>query len=442
MRKINPLWVLLPLFFIQNCLFADAARSLPLVSAGRISQPVVLDGRLQEPFWERIPEASSFNILGRRTVPALKTSFKVAYTDQFILLGVFCAEPEMDKLRAVAEHRDDSQVCSDDSIELFLQPDNGYYYQFAANSAGLIYDGRRPARMGLSAKEMQEGLLWDGAWEAMVFHGPDFWSAELRIPFAILELGIAGNAPWRINLGRTESRVGYSSWAPVKKGFHDLESYGTLQKMEPDLNGQALDFSQVKFPDFLIGSNRFSLALPTLIADDSFQVRQSLRVWEPGLLPERQLLLENLRPENGFLHLSLEVGIQHAEELQELILEIVDGSGRTQGLLTHLFRPPKPFTVSLPWSSFSNDDKALPVNCVLQASPQSAKALLHFSLRRAASTLPLLQQRVKLHRTGKSTHFVPLRKLPEHGHYQLHWTLEFQGLEETSSGKIDFFFLK
>ncbi len=442
MRKINLTLALLTLFLFQNRFFAAAETNLPSVTAARISGPVTLDGRLQEPFWEKIPEASSFNILGRRTVPALKTSFKVAYTDQFILFGVFCADSEMDKLRTVAEYRDDSQVCSDDSIELFLQPDNGYYYQFAVNAAAFIYDGRRPSRLDISAKEMKDGLLWDGAWEAMVFHGPDFWSAELRIPFATLDLANAGDAPWRINVGRTESRLGYSSWAPVQKGFHDLAAYGTLLELKPKLENHALDFSQLCFPELLIGSNRFSLSMPTLVANDSFQVRQSLRVWEPGPLPQRQLLPQEAQSENGVLNLSLEINAHQPEKLQELILEISDSSGKTQGLLTHLFRPPKLFMASLPWSSFSSRDKTLPVHCILRASPQSAKALLHFQLYKVGSTLPLLDKRVKLRQAGESTQYIPLRNLPEHGHYQLHWTLEFQGLEKPEKGENEFFFLK
>ncbi|MFA6931636.1 MAG: carbohydrate-binding family 9-like protein [Lentisphaeria bacterium] len=378
----------------------------------------------------------------RRTSPLQKTAFKIAFTSEFLLVGIHCAEQEVDKLSSRAAQRDDSQVCSDDSVEFFLQPDNGFYYQFAVNAAGIAYDGRRPATEGITAAQMLAGLLWDGAWEVMVHCDRDFWSAELRIPFAILDPGSGGPGTWRMNLGRTESRLGYSSWAPVQKGFHDLPRYGELQGLQLDRNSYCLDLSQIQMPEFCIGRNRFSLSIPCKIANGQFQLRQSSRIWQPGLLPERRMVDPLLLSENGQLMVKMELNISHPETLQEFILEICDMNGRLQGILTHLFRPPKPLEVSLPWSCFSGADRILPVHCRLRISPNSVPAALHLKLYRKGWTLPTLEKHILLRNPGASVHILPLRKLPEHGQYQLHWKLEFPGSDETCAGSESFFFLK
>ncbi len=433
---------LLPLLLLWVSVSGADEGTLPVAKAVQINDPVILDGRMQEAFWEQIPEESLLHSLGRRTSPLQKTTFKIAFTNEFLLVGIHCSEQEMGKLSSSAAQRDDSQVCSDDSVEFFLQPDNGFYYQFAVNAAGIAYDGRRPATEGITAAQMLAGLLWDGAWEAIVHCDRDFWSAELRIPFAILDPGIGGSGTWRMNLGRTESRLGYSCWAPVEKGFHDLPRFGELQGVQLDRNFYCLDLSQIQMPEFCIGSRRLSLSIPCKTATGQFQLRSSLRLWQPGLLPERRPVDPLSLPGNGQLRVNMELDIRHPETLQEFILEICDMNGRSLGILTHLFRPPKPLEVSLPWSCFSGADRILPVHCRLRISPDSVPAALHLQLYRKGWALPILEKRVQLRKPGASDHILPMRKLPENGRYQLHWKLEFPGSEKPAEGTESFFFLK
>ncbi len=442
MLKSKIRWRLLPLLLSCIPAIGAAQGSLPIAKAVQISEKVILDGRMQEAFWERIPEQRLLHILGRRTSPLQDTSFKIAFTNEFLLVGIRCAEQEMDKLSARAEQRDASQVCSDDSVEFLLRTDNGFYYQFAVNAAGMMYDGRRPDTEGLTGAQMRDGLLWDGAWEAMVHRDRDHWSAELRIPFAILDPSIGGAGTWRMNLGRTESRLGYSSWAPVEKGFHDLPRYGELQGLQLDRNPYCLDLSQIRMPEFCVGSNHISLSIPCKVADGQFQLRHSLRIWQPGLLPERHPIGSLLTPENGQLTVKMDLNISHPETLQECILEICDMDGRSQGILTQLFWPPPPLKISLPWSFFSSADRTLAIPCQLQISPNSTPAALELQLYRKGWTLPILEKHVRLQKTGASVHTLPLQKLPETGEYQLHWKLEFPGADKPSQGTESFFFTR
>ncbi|MGI6355941.1 MAG: hypothetical protein GX937_09955 [Lentisphaerae bacterium] len=442
MRKSKIQWRLLPLLLSCIPVLGAAPGELPVAKAVQISEAVSLDGRMQEAFWEKIPEQHLRHAVGRRIAPLQDTSFKIAYTSDFLLVGIRCAEQEMDKLSFRAEQRDDAQVCSDDSVEFLLQPGNGFYYQFAVNAGGMVYDGRRPDAEGITAAQRRGGLLWDGAWEAMVHRDRDYWSAELRIPFAILDLGIGGAGAWRMNLGRTESRLGYSSWAPVEKGFHDLPRYGELQGLQLDRNFYCLDLSQVQMPELCVGSNRLSLSIPCKIASGQFQLRHSLRIWQPGLLPERRQVAPCLTVENGQITVKMDLNISHPEILQECILEICDMDGRSLGSLTHLFWPPKPLKISLPWSFFLSADRTLSVLCQLQISPNSTPAALQLQLYRKGWTLPTLKKHVLLREPGASTHILPLRKLPETGEYQLHWKLDFPGANEPSQGTESFFFLK
>ena len=55
------------------------------------------------------PEQHLRHAVGRRIAPLQDTSFKIAYTSDFLLVGIRCAEQEMDKLSFRAEQRDDAQ---------------------------------------------------------------------------------------------------------------------------------------------------------------------------------------------------------------------------------------------------------------------------------------------------------------------------------------------
>jgi len=116
---------------------------LPLVNAVRTTQPITIDGNLDEPVWATDAEwYGQFSLLGKPDLKAsVQTRFKVAFDDENIYLAAVLDEPHMDKLKETATQRD-RHIHRDDCLEIMLDPqgERTEYFHFAVNSLGTLYD--------------------------------------------------------------------------------------------------------------------------------------------------------------------------------------------------------------------------------------------------------------------------------------------------------------
>lgn len=435
-RKRDLFWMLLLLALAP--VFA-ASPELPQARVLAVQAPVQLDGVLDEAFWALAPVQAGFNALGKRKNQPQRTEFRLVFADGALVIGVSCYEAEMDKLQANARQRDAGQVCSDDSVEVFLVPGNGYYYQFAVNVGGYLYDGRREARTDLTPDAMRDGLFWDGAWEAAVSRGAEMWSAEIRIPLAILDQAGGMQDVWHLNVARTESRGGYSSWAPVNKGYHDLECYGTLQGL-PAAAGRFFDAANLEFPAFLVGRNRLDINIPALAeATGTYVIRSSLREWEPGRLPERSVRQEQVRVLGGVLPVEMEVPVTKAAVMHELVLEVAEAeSGKPVLLKTHLFRSPAPLAAEAPWTLFFSGDRQAVIRCQVKLAAHSGGGTLTLQVFRAGQAKAVYSRRQHLGGSGEVLLPVALRHLRDDGVYAAELSLECAGTG-TFTDTVSFF---
>ncbi len=203
--------------------------------AARLQGRITLDGKLDEPGWQKAPENAGFFKVGLpdpKPVPdEARTSFRVVYDEDAIYFGIKCMEPHMDKLVVKAAREHDAAMWSDDDVEIFLDPvgDRNEYYQFAVNTEGTrtdlyMIEGGNTGRGG-----------WSGEWQARVHKDKGFWSVEIRIPF-----GVFHNRPstewkktWIFSISRTRKPKPsfYSQFSPGNR-YHDITNFGTLGPIE------------------------------------------------------------------------------------------------------------------------------------------------------------------------------------------------------------------
>jgi hypothetical protein len=200
-----------------------------------------IDGRLDEPFWREIP-AFSLAPLGRGRQ---RTTVRVAATDDGILLGAWM---EDEKIWATLSERDES-LWTEEVLEIFFAPrgPGSPYVELQVNPLGTIFDARfesPPGSSGDRRADIERARTWDldGLEVAVHVEGslndganPDeFWSVEMWIPFAGLEL--EGAPPqagdrWRVNLYRfdrpdQETTHAYA-WSTGPRGdFHRVQEFG------------------------------------------------------------------------------------------------------------------------------------------------------------------------------------------------------------------------
>ena len=114
----------------------------PTTYVGRTEVPPVLDGRLDDAVWKQPVTISGFREM-HLAEPSVETEAWLSYDDDNLYVGMRCHEPDLDKLIIQGDTRD-GNVFIDDSIEIFLSPVVGdaKYYQFAANSTGVVFDAQ------------------------------------------------------------------------------------------------------------------------------------------------------------------------------------------------------------------------------------------------------------------------------------------------------------
>lgn len=234
MKRYLPCLLLL---IISTAFAAPVAPKKNATPAPREGQ-ITLDGKLDEAAWAKAPEQTGFEmplgVTNRQPIPPdQQTSFRVLYDDSTLYLGIRCNEPQMDKLTTLAARQHDAAMWSDDDVELFLDPvgDRTEYYQLAINS-----DGTQVDLYLIESGNTGKGG-WSAEWKSAAFKGPDYWSVEVALPFAMFH-----NRPskswadnWVFSISRTRTPApGYFSQYSPAEGYHDPKNYGTLGPIKID----------------------------------------------------------------------------------------------------------------------------------------------------------------------------------------------------------------
>ncbi|MBU0716393.1 MAG: hypothetical protein KJ964_13640 [Verrucomicrobia bacterium] len=220
---------------------AEAPADLPgpRLACPPIKLAPVLDGQLDDPAWQSAIEAGNFYLSNGNGFAMEKTFVYCVHDDQNLYVAFRCAESILDPVQnRLGEFKaevkaKDGPVWGDDSVEIFLAPHGGNYYQIVVNSIGTVYDAK-----GGDAS-------WDGGITACASHDKKAWYVEIGIPFAKLGKPKPGDT-WRINFCRNTKFAGESSsWSPVPGSFHSPGAFGYLLFTRPDVAAHAFDLSRV-----------------------------------------------------------------------------------------------------------------------------------------------------------------------------------------------------
>ncbi|MBN1671059.1 MAG: PD40 domain-containing protein [Kiritimatiellae bacterium] len=175
---------------------------LETVRVRPLAQPIVLDGKLDEPCWRRAPARNVFFQLGTLKPGEPATKAWVYSRNDVLYLGVRCEEPKPAGLKTRAQEYNVGNIWDDDVVEMFLDSnhDHDSYYHFAitpgSTRAGYCHRTRHRKNSGLNALAVRPE-----EWRGKAFVGKDFWSAELALPITALKiapsfgLSVARSAP-------------------------------------------------------------------------------------------------------------------------------------------------------------------------------------------------------------------------------------------------------
>lgn len=198
-----------------------------------LKQAPIMDAKWDSPAWVEIPAAVGFSsIKSGSFVQTRQTSFKMGWHGKNLYYIVKCEEPEPDKVKFDENNYRDGWY-PDDNLEFFFTADNSSnkgLKQFVTNSKGARWCNFA-APSGIEP------------WAAAASKGADFWCAEVKIPFAQLDIkDDFKKAKFWFNLARgannNPEEEKNSCYAPVKNGFGDAANFVMISFKDASSAGQ------------------------------------------------------------------------------------------------------------------------------------------------------------------------------------------------------------
>jgi len=176
-----------------------------------VSEPLQVDGRLDEEVWSRAQVGSGFTQREKPEQPATEpTEVLVVYTPATLYIGLRCFDSHPEQIVAKEMERD-GRLFRDDSVIVVLDTfhDHRNSYFMEVNPTGAILDA-------LSTEEGRSlNSDWDGVWTAAAKITADGWTAEMAIPFSTLRFDPSLDT-WGFNVRRLVARKAEQSyWVQV-----------------------------------------------------------------------------------------------------------------------------------------------------------------------------------------------------------------------------------
>ena len=259
------------------------------------TQPIVVDGKLDDAAWQRAAWTSDFiDITGDLAkTPLYKTRVKMLWDDKYLYIGAELQEPDVHA--KLTEH--DSVIFHDNDFEFFIKPviSAAAYFEFEMNALNTTWD------LFLD-KPYREGGKADNSWEARgiksavavqgTLNKPEDkdqgWTLEFALPLDSFLSRHPGPKPvdgtgWRINFSRVEHLPGHLReenwvWSPQGEvNMHIPERWGYLRFhkdlsavqnsiFHPDGNFRVVPPGRVRISSGVIAGQKLSGAFPDLCA--------------------------------------------------------------------------------------------------------------------------------------------------------------------------------
>jgi hypothetical protein len=213
---------------------------IPDLTVTRIDGRIALDGRLDEPAWQRAGKVTQWweTAPGDNVAPKVQTTGYLAYDAVYLYVGFDCQDPDPRSIRAPFADRDG--ITSN------------------VDHVGVLIDSRNDGKTGVVFAASAAGVQYDSIWDDSVAgddSAPDFywdaaahvdergWTLEMRIPFSSLRYTDRNPSSWRISLYRIYPRElwyqfvsatrprGVDCWAcrfNRLTGLHDLPPGGSM----------------------------------------------------------------------------------------------------------------------------------------------------------------------------------------------------------------------
>jgi hypothetical protein len=195
------------------------------VGVVRVAEPPLIDGRVDDEVWARAALAQRFWEVAQGREAVEPTEVRVLATDDTLYFAFRAFDSRPEEIEARQQHRD-AGLEFDDQVSVELDPFHNHrdISTFTVNAIGTQEDdiaGGRARKTG-----------WKGDWRAAAARTKDGWTAEIAIPFAMLNYDDGARA-FGVNFSRYHHRTKQQSfWSDVTPQLKP-ELMGVLDGLDP-----------------------------------------------------------------------------------------------------------------------------------------------------------------------------------------------------------------
>src|SRR5215216_2932844 len=182
------------------------------IQVRRATDPIKIDGRLDEPAWSEADVAAEFRMEepNEGSPASEKTEVRVLFDEKNLYVGIHAFDSEPARINARELVRDAS-FSNDDKVEILLDTfhDRRNAFRFAVNPLGTQQDAL------ITDEGRDVNLSWDAAWISDGKRDAQGWTVEIAIPLTTLRFQ-QGLDTWGFNAARVIRRkneeVIWTSW--------------------------------------------------------------------------------------------------------------------------------------------------------------------------------------------------------------------------------------
>ncbi len=206
-------WTLI-LFFCLIFRTVAQTTERPSFKAGQLTEPIQLDGALNETDWKNAPRLSALKttVPEEGGLPSQTTSVQVLVDSRTVVIGISCNDTHPEGIIRFSKIRD-ADVSEEDHVKIVIDPflDGQSGYIFAVNPLAARYDAL------VSNRGEDENDDWDAVWDARTQITDMGWTAEIVIPIQSIAFK-KGLTQWGFNVERRIQRNQETiRWANVKR---------------------------------------------------------------------------------------------------------------------------------------------------------------------------------------------------------------------------------
>lgn len=215
---------------------------VPLYEVARVTEPIEIDGKLDEPAWFAADSVGAFQFPWFKSGEREQSIVKLIWDDRCLYIASLCQDRHI-----TARHKEhDGAIPSDDCLEIMLSPDAArpaFYFNLEWNVVGGYVDGHRPngadsPRVEWNASDVKLA----GSYLGTLNDDQDvdrLWQVEVALPWSNFREHLSHFPPqagdeFRANFNRHggDTNMQYSQWSPVgtpAPAFHVPLKFGVLK---------------------------------------------------------------------------------------------------------------------------------------------------------------------------------------------------------------------